>query len=133
MYPKEMKPGLISNTLFRLFIHLINELEQVDHRIKNNENKQNFIEDAIDHLYNASIIEEKIKKIWGVNQDLLSGLLVYLHSCDIYFNPKFNTEGLFFRKIFTFNRDLLEKIGKGIIKPEFPFVSFGNHKKKKYY
>ena len=125
MHPKEMQSGLISRTLFGLFIHLVNELEKVHDHI----NEHN-IENGIDRLYNAGLIEEKIKKIWGQKQDLLSGLLIYLHNNDEYFNPKLNTEDLFFRKIFTFNSDLLEKIGKGIIKPAFPFVNIDNHKKK---
>ena len=55
---------------------------------------------------------------------------MYIHSCDEYFNPNSNAEDLFFRKIFTFNKDLLVNIGKGIIKPSFPFVNFENHRKK---
>ena len=130
MYPKELKSGLISNVLFRLFIDLVSELEKTDNFIKNDENEQNHIKDGASHLYDASRIEEKIRKMWGQNQDLLSGLFVYLHSGDNYFNPKFNTKDLFFRKIFTFNVDILEKIGKGIIKPAFPFVNYDNHKKR---
>ena len=61
---------------------------------------------------------------------MLSGLFVYLHSVDDYFNPKLNTKDLFFRKIFTFNADILEKIGKKIEKLVFPFVNFDNYKKK---
>ena len=132
MYPKELKSGLISDVLFRLFIDLVNKLERTRYFIKNNENEQYYIKDAAIHLYDAASIEEKIKKMWGQKQDLLSGLFVYLHSGDDYFNPKFNTKDLFFRKIFTFNLDLLEKIGKGIIKTAFPFVNYDNHKKKYY-
>ena len=129
MFPKEMKPGLISNVLYRLFIDLVNELEKVDNFIKEDENKKDHIEDAAGYIYNASLIEQKIKKMWGNNQDLLAGLLCYLHYTDDYFNPKLNTIDLFFRKIFSFNRDILEKIGKGTNKPVFPFVSYENHKK----
>ena len=124
MFPKELKSGLISNVLFRLFIDLVNELEKVDNFIKKDENKQIYIEDAACHIYYASQIEEKIRKMWGRNQDLLSGLLCYLHFSDDYFNPKLNTIDLFCRKIFTFNKDILEKIGKGTIKPVFPFVNY---------
>ena len=70
--------------------------------------------------------------MWGLKKDLLAGLFIYLHSLDDYFNPKLNTKDLFFRKIFMYNADLLEKIGKKTIKPVFPFVSFENHKKKYY-
>ena len=130
MFSKEMKPGLISNVLYGLFTDLVIELEITDKFIKQDQNKRNYIIDAADHIYNANIIEKKIKKMWGQNQDLLSGLLVYLHSIDDYFNPKLNTQDLLFRKVFTFNKDALEKIGKKILKPIFPFVSYENHKKK---
>ena len=129
MYPKEIKHGLIS-VLFKLFIDFVNELEIVDNFMKDDENKKYHIRDGANHLLNASIIEEKIKKMWGQKQDLLSGLFIYLHSSDDYFNPKLNTKDLFFRKKFIFNVDILEKIGKKIIKPTFPFVNFDNHKKK---
>ena len=68
--------------------------------------------------------------MWGQKQDLLSGVLIYIHVLDEYFNPKFNSLDLFFSKIFTYNKDLLEKIGKKIIVPRFPFVCYENHKKK---
>ena len=125
MHPKELPCGLISKLLFGLFIELFNQLKESNDFIKKNE-----IGNASGFLYDASLIEDKIKKMWGQEQDLLSGLLVYIHSCDEYFNPNLNAEDLFFRKIFTFNRDLLEKIGKGTVKPSFPFVNFDNHKKK---
>ena len=125
MHPEELQCGLISKTLFGLFIDLFNKIEETDNFIKNYK-----IGNAVGHLYDTSLIEDKIRKMWGQNQDLLSGLFVYIHFCDEYFNLNLNTEDLFFRKIFTFNRDLLEKIGKGIVKPAFPFVNFDNHKKK---
>ena len=50
--------------------------------------------------------------MWGLKKDLLSGLFIYLDTLDDYFNPKLNTKDLFFRKIFTFNVDILKKIGK---------------------
>ena len=68
--------------------------------------------------------------MWGQKQDLLSGVLIYIHVLDEYFNPKFNSPDLFFSKIFTYNKDFLEKIGKKIIVPRFPFVCYENHKKK---
>ena len=125
MHPKELQSGLISKTLFGLFIDLFNKINEVDEFIKLYK-----IKNATGHLYDASVIEQKIKKMWGQNQDLLSGVFVYIHSKDSYFNPNLNSEDLFFRKIFTFNRDLLEKIGKGTVKPAFPFVNFDNYKKK---
>ena len=125
MHPKELPSGLISKTLFGLFIDLFNKLKEADNFIKNYRTVS-----ATGNLYDASVIEDKIKKMWGQNHDLLSGLLVYIHFCDDYFNPNLNTEDLFFRKIFTFNRDFLEKVGNGTVKPAFPFVNFDNHKKK---
>ena len=125
MHPKELQSGLISKALFGLFIELFNKIKETDEFIKLHK-----IKVAVGHLYDSSVMEQKIRKMWGQNQDLLSGVFVYIHSKDVYFNPNLNTEDLFFRKIFTFNRDLLEKIGKGIVKPAFPFVNFDNHKKK---
>ena len=125
MHPKEVQSGLISKALFGLFIDLFNKIKETDEFIKLYK-----IKDATGLLYDASLIEQKIKNMWGQNQDLLSGVLVYIHSKDVYFNPNLNAEDLFFRKIFTFNRDLLEKIGKGTVKPAFPFVNFDNYKKK---
>ena len=130
MYPKEVKSGLISRVLFNLFIDLVNELENADNFLKDDENGKLQVRDAANHIVNSAEIGEKIKKMWGLNQDLLSGLLIYVNVRDEYFNPKLNTPDLFFSKIFTFNRDLLEKIGKKIIKPTFPFVNYENHKKK---
>ena len=125
MHPKELQSGFISRVLFDLFIDLFNKIKETDEFIKFNK-----IKDATGHLYDASVIEQKIRKMWGQNQDLLSGLFVYIHSKDEYFNPNLNAEDLFFRKIFTFNRDLLEKIGKGTVKPAFPFANIDNYKKK---
>ena len=130
MFPKEMKSGLIANVLFRLFIDLVDEIEKTDNFMKDDENKKYHVREGAQHLLNSSLIEEKIKKMWGLKQDLLSGLLIYIHSLDDYFNPKLNTKDLFFRKIFTYNADILEKIGKKIIKPVLPFVSFDNYKKE---
>ena len=124
MYPKEMKPGLIANVLFGLFIDLVNEIERTDNFMKDDENKKYHIRDGANHLLNASLIEEKIKKMWGQKQDLLSGLLIYIHNLDDYFNPKLNTKDLFFRKIFTFNVDILEKIGKKNYKTSISFCRF---------
>ena len=55
---------------------------------------------------------------------------MYLDAVDEYFNPRLNTEDLFFDKICIFNKNKLEKIGKKIIKPIFPFVSLKNYDKK---
>ena len=125
MYPKELQSGLISKALFGLFIDLFNKINETDEFIKLYK-----IKEATGYLYDASVIEQKIRKMWGQNQNLLSGVFVYIHSKDVYFNPNLNAEDLFFRKIFIFNRDLLEKIGKGTIKPAFPFINFDNYKKK---
>ena len=125
MHPKELQPGLVASTLFALFIDLFNKIKETDESIKLYK-----IKGATGCLYDASVIEQEIRKMWTQNQDLLSGVFVYIHSKDVYFNPNLNAEDLFFRKIFTFNRDLLEKIGKGIVKPTFPFVNFENHTKK---
>ena len=130
MFPKELQFGLISKVLFRLFIDFVNELERTDYFIEDNENKKFHIVDAASHYFDANATEEKIRKMWGQNQNLLSGLFVYLRSGDDYFNQKLNSMDLFFRKIFTFNKVILEKVGKKIVKPVFPFVSYENHKKK---
>ena len=125
MHPKELQPGLLASALFALFTDLFNKIKQTDEFIKLYK-----IKDATGRLYDASVIEKEIRKMWTQNQDLLSGVLVYIHSKDVYFNPNLNAEDLFLRKILAFNRDLLEKIGKGTVKPAFPFVNFDNHKKK---
>ena len=54
---------------------------------------------------------------------------MYLDKVDSYFNPRLNTQDLFFQKIM-FNKNKLEKIGKKIVKPIFPFDSFENYDKK---
>ena len=92
MYPKEMKPGLICNVLFSLFIDYVNEMEQTDNFVKEDENKKYHIVEGASHLLNANLIKIKIEKMWGLKQDLLVGLFVYLHSLDDYFNPKLNTK-----------------------------------------
>ena len=125
MYPKELQSGVTATALFGLFIDLFNKIKETGEFMKLNK-----IEGSIGLLFDTNVIEQKIRKMWDQNQDLLSGVLVYIHSQDVYFNPDLNTEDLFFRKIFTFNRDLLEKVGKGVVKPAFPFVNFDNHKKK---
>ena len=132
MYPKEMKPGLICNVLFGLFIEYVTEIEEVNSLMEDDENKKYFVVEGASCLLNADHIKKKIEKMWGLKKDLLAGLFIYLHSLDDYFNPKLNTKDLFFRKFFTYNADLLEKIGKKTIKPVFPFVSFEHHKKKYY-
>ena len=128
---KKMKPSLMYAVIFDLFIKLTDELEEADNFLIEDENEKIHVKDAADHIVNSAEIEEKIKKIWGVNQDLLSGLLIYVNVRDEYFNPKLNTLDLFFQKVFFYNRDILEKIGKKIIKPAFPFINFDNYKKKK--
>ena len=128
MYPKEIQPGLISDVLFSYFINFVDEIEQAKNCCKDDENKKFHTKESIEHLAKASDIEGKIRKMWGQNQNLLCGILVYLNSLDDYFNLNLNTIDLFVRKIFTFNSCILEKIGKGIIKPEFFFVNFNNKK-----
>ena len=68
--------------------------------------------------------------LWGLNKDLLTGLFMYLDVADCYFNPRLNTKILFLKKVFVYNKDLLEKIGKKTIKPAFPFASIKNYRKK---
>ena len=83
----------------------------------------------INYLLNAENTKKNIETIWGLNQPLLAGVFVYLDELDDYFNPRLNTQKLFFDKIFIFNKNKLEKIGKKTLKPIFPFVSYENYDK----
>ena len=60
MHPKELKSSLISKALFSLFIHFVDELEKTDKYIKKDENRKCHIKDGVNHILNASIVEEKI-------------------------------------------------------------------------
>ena len=122
-----MEPGLIRDTLWSLFKKYVTNIEFSE---KRDENKQLDIMTSIEYLMNAEEIKKKIKLIWGLNDDLLAGVFVYLDATDEYFNPRFNNKDLFFDKIYIFNKNKLEKIGKKIIKPIFPFVSLENYDKK---
>ena len=130
MYPKEMQPGMICNILFGFFIEYITELEESKRLVKNDENNKRYIVEAASCLLSAENVKKRIEKMWGLRKDLLAGVFIYLDVLDDYFNPKLNTKDLFFRKNFTYNSDLLEKVGKKVVKPAFPFVSCDNHIKK---
>ena len=121
-----MESGLIRNVLWSFFKEYVEDIELSEKRDENNR-CDNL--DSIEYLLNAEKTKEKIETIWGLNSDLLAGVFVYLDELDDYFNPRFNTQKLFFDKIFIFNKNKLEKIGKKTLKPIFPFVSFENYDK----
>ena len=122
-----MEPGLMRNVLWSFFKEYVTNTELSEKRDENNE--LNTME-SIEYLLDAEKILKKIELIWGLNDDLLAGVFVYLDSLDDYFNPRLNTKDSFFDKICIYNKNKLEKIGKKIIKPIFPFVSFENYDKK---
>ena len=122
-----MEPGLIRNVLCSFFKKYIKDIEDSEKRDENNECSNM---ESIGYLLNAEKTKKKIETLWGLNDDLLAGVFVYLDEVDDYFNPRLNPKDLFFDKIFIFNKNKLEKIGKKIIKPIFPFVSFENYDKK---
>ena len=64
-----MKPSLMYAVIFDLFIKLTDELEEADNFLVEDENEKIHVEDAAGYVFNSVEIEEKIKKIWGVNQD----------------------------------------------------------------
>ena len=130
MFPKEIPPGIVANFLYSFFIEYANQIELSKKYVRHDENKNSYIAEAAECLLKADEIKKKIKMVIGLRKDLLAGLFVYLDVLDDYFNPKLNSKDEFFSKIFTYNFDLLEKIGKKVVKPNFPFVSFDNHKKK---
>ena len=122
-----MIPELIRDVLWSFFQEYVENIELSEKRDENNELDTM---ESIEYLLNAEKIKEKIEKIWGLNHDLLTGVFIYLDSKDSYFNPRLNTQELFFDKIFIFNKNKLEKIGKRNVKPKYPFVSFKNYDKK---
>ena len=122
-----MEPGLIRNVLWSFFKEYVQDIEYSEKRDENNECANM---ESIEYLLNAEKTKKKIEMLWGLNDNLLAGLFVYLDVVDDYFNPKLNTQDLFFDKICIFNKNKLEKIGKKAIKPIFPFVSFENYDKK---
>ena len=122
-----MIPELIRDVLWSFFKEYVENIELSNKKDENN--KCDNLE-SINYLLNAEKIKEKIEKIWGLNRDLLSGVFIYLDKLDDYFNPRLNTQELFFDKIYIFNKNKLEKIGKKIVKPIFPFDSFENYDKK---
>ena len=130
MFPKEMPPGIVTNAVYSFFIEYVNEIELSKKYVRHDENKNSHIAEAAECLFKAEEIKKKIEMIIGLRKDLLAGLFIYLDVLDDYFNPKLNSKDEFFSKIFTYNFDLLEKIGKKVVKPNFPFVSFDNYKKK---
>ena len=121
-----MEPGLIRNVLWSFFREYVEDIEDSNKRDEN-DNCDNM--ESIEYLLNAEKTKKKIEKISGLNDDLLTGLFMYLDEVDSYFNQRLNTQDLFFQKIM-FNKNKLEKIGKKIVKPIFPFDSFENYDKK---
>ena len=121
-----MVPELIRGVLWSFFQEYMENIELSEKRDENN--KWDDLE-SINYLLNAEKIKENIEKLWGLNQDLLAGVFMYLDRKDDYFNPRLNTETLFFDKIFVFNKSKLEKIGRRTLKPIFPFVSYENYDK----
>ena len=130
MFPKEMPPGIVTNVVYSFFIQYVEEIELSNKYLRRDENNKSHISEAADCLWNADKIKKKIEMMIGLRKDLLAGLFIYLDVLDTYFNPKLNTKEEFFNKIFTYNFDLLEKIGKKVVKPYFPFTSVDNYKKK---
>ena len=125
-----MKPGLVCNILYSFFIQYVDEIEEAEKLMKVDENNKYHVVESAGCLLSAENIKKKIEMIWGLNKDLLAGVFVYLSVADNYFNPKLNSKDLFFKKIYKYNKDLLEKTGKKIVKPAFPFQNFKNYKKK---
>ena len=130
MFPKEMPDGIVTNCVYSLFIEYVDEIELSKNYFRRDENRNRHIGEAAECLWKANKIREKIEKIMGLRKHLLEGLFVYLDTLDVYFNPKLNSKEEFFSKIFTYNFDLLEKIGKKVVKPYFPFTNVDNYKKK---
>ena len=120
-----MEPGLIRDVLWSFIREYVEDIEYSNKRDEN-DNCDNI--ESIRYLLLLKK-QKKIEKIWGLNDDLLTGLFMYLDEVDNYFNPRLNTQDLFFQKIM-FNKNKLEKIGKKIVKPIFPFDSFENYDKK---
>ena len=130
MFPKEMPPGIVTNAIYSLFIEYVNEIELSKKYIRHDENNKSHISEAAECLWNAHKIKKKIEMMIGLRKDLLAGLFIYLDVLDVYFNLKLNSKEEFFNKIFTYNFDLLEKIGKKVVKANFPFTSVDNYIKK---
>ena len=125
-----MEFGLIRNVLWSYFKEYVKNTELSGKRDENN--KLDTME-SIEYLLKAEKAKKNIELIWGLNEDLLTGVFIYLDSKDSYFNPRLNTQDSFFDKICIFNKKKLEKIGKRNVKPKYPFVSFENMIKKLYY
>ena len=90
-----MRSELIRNVLWSFFKEYVEDIELSEKRDENN-GCDNL--DSIEYLLNAEKTKEKIETIWGLNSDLLAGVFVYLDKLDDYFNPRFNTQKLFFDK-----------------------------------
>ena len=125
-----MKPGLICNLLYSFFMEYVDEIEEANKLTKLDKNNQYHVVESVGYLLSADNTKKKIEMIWELNKELLAGVFVYLNVPDNYFNPKLNGKDLFFKKIYVYNRDILEKIGKKVLKPVFPFCSIKNYKKK---
>ena len=104
-------------------------VENIELSEKKDENNKLDTMESIEYLLKAEEAKKNIELIWGLNDDLLTGVLIYLDARDSYFNPKLNTQDSFFDKI-RFNKKKLENIGKRNVKPKYPFVSFKNYDKK---
>ena len=72
MYPKEMKPGLICNVLFGLFIEYVTETEEVNSLMEDDENKKYFVVEGASCLLNADHIKKKNREDVGIKKGLVS-------------------------------------------------------------
>ena len=122
-----MEPGLMRNVMWSYFKQYVENIELSE---KKDENNKLDTMESIEYLLKAEEAKKNIELIWGLNEDLLTGVFIYLDSKDSYFNPRLNTQDSFFDKICIFNKKKLEKIGKRNVKPKYPFVSFKNYDKK---
>ena len=116
--------------LFKLFCRYFEVMERGKFFMTDDKNKKYYIAEAAEQLYLASEIKKKVEKVWRGNKHLLDGVFIYLYELDDYFNPKLNSEDLFFKKILIFAAAELTELGKKVKKPLFPFVNFSSYKKK---
>ena len=121
-----MEPGLMRNVIWNFFKEYSLNIELSE---KKDENNHLDTLESVDYLLDAEEVKSKLKIIWGLNDNILTGVLIYLDARDSYFNPKLNSQDSFFDKIY-FNKEKLENIGKKNVKPKFPFDSIDNYDKK---
>ena len=121
-----MEPGLMRNVIWNFFKEYSLNIELSE---KKDENNHLDTLESVDYLLDAEEVKSKLKIIWGLNDNILTGALIYLDARDSYFNPKLNSQDSFFDKIY-FNKEKLENIGKKNVKPKFPFDSIDNYDKK---